>query len=205
MTRTLQYLSMATIAGFVMMAPPAFAQAIQSPSVPAEIKAPSGHSIFAKGAAIGTQNYICLPAGSNFAWKLFGPQATLYLTYKLFTVEGKQQIMTHYLSANPDENGSPRPTWQSSLDSSSIWGKAAASSSDPNFVASGAIPWLLVEVVGSERGTSSANLLAPAKYIQRVNTTGGGAPSTGCAQASEVGATALVPYTADYYFFKLGN
>ena len=38
-------------------------------------------------------------------------------------------------------------------------------------------------------------------YIQRVNTTGGLAPTSGC-DASTVGTVAKVPYTADYYFYK---
>jgi len=41
-------------------------------------------------------------------------------------------------------------------------------------------------------------------YIQRVYTSGGIAP-TGCAQATDVGTRALVPYTADYFFYKAGN
>jgi hypothetical protein len=36
--------------------------------------------------------------------------------------------------------------------------------------------------------------------IQRVNTTGGLAPTSGCG-ATTVGAVADVPYTADYYFY----
>jgi len=39
-------------------------------------------------------------------------------------------------------------------------------------------------------------------YIQRLNTTGGSAPSTGCALSTDVGSQVLVPYTADYYFYK---
>ena len=180
MIRKLRYASLAAAAGLmVAMAAPASAQAIPVPPVPNDIKVPSGHTAFLKGAAVGTQNYICLPAPSGYAWKLFGPQATLFLTFKVFNVEVKQQIMTHYLSPNPDEAGTPRPTWQSSLDTSAVWGKAAASSTDPAYVAPGAIPWLLVEIVGSEQGPLVSNTLAPTKYIQRINTAGGVAPSTG--------------------------
>jgi hypothetical protein len=35
-----------------------------------------------------------------------------------------------------------------------------------------------------------------------VNTSGGVAPSTGCASATDVGKKALVPYTADYFFYR---
>jgi hypothetical protein len=40
-------------------------------------------------------------------------------------------------------------------------------------------------------------------YIQRINTTGGVAPSTGC-DAAHLGATVAVYYTADYYFYRAG-
>lgn len=205
MIRQLPYLSSAAIAAFIAMSPAASAQSLYAPPVPAAIQVPSGFSAFMKGAATGTQNYICLPAASGVAWKLFGPQATLFLEFKVFNLDLKQQIMTHYLSANPDEGGMPRPTWQSSIDTSAVWGKANASSTDPAFVAAGAIPWLLVEVVGSERGPGGGSIMTPAKYVQRVSTTGGLAPATGCSQTSDMGATALVPYTAMYYFFKPGN
>jgi hypothetical protein len=41
-------------------------------------------------------------------------------------------------------------------------------------------------------------------FVQRLNTSGGvaPAPSTGCTQSTDVGKMALVPYTADYFFYK---
>jgi Protein of unknown function (DUF3455) len=39
-------------------------------------------------------------------------------------------------------------------------------------------------------------------FIQRLNTNGGSAPATGCSASADVGKQALVPYTADYYFFR---
>jgi Protein of unknown function (DUF3455) len=39
-------------------------------------------------------------------------------------------------------------------------------------------------------------------FIQRVNTSGGVAPSTGCAESADVGSKAFVPYTADYFFYS---
>jgi hypothetical protein len=65
----------------------------------------------------------------------------------------------------------------------------------------GAIPWLLVEAVGAQRGPSGGTSLSQTTFIQRVNISGGIAPSTGCS-ASSVGNVALVPYTTDYYFYK---
>jgi hypothetical protein len=42
-------------------------------------------------------------------------------------------------------------------------------------------------------------------YIQRLNTTGGTAPANGCSASGDVGKQVLVPYTADYYFFRAAN
>jgi Protein of unknown function (DUF3455) len=44
-------------------------------------------------------------------------------------------------------------------------------------------------------------MIVPAKGVQSVNTAGGIAPKTGCSQ-SNVGTTARIPYTADYYFLS---
>jgi hypothetical protein len=156
---------------------------------------PAGNKAFLEGHAIGTQNYICLPSGAAFAWILFGPQATL------FNDEDKQ-IITHFLSANPDEAGVARATWQHSGDTSAVWGLAVETSSDANFVAPGAIPWLRLQVVGAEDGPNGGHKLSATTVIQRLNTAGGIAPATGCVQATDVGKRALVPYTADYFFYK---
>src|SRR5262249_22167030 len=122
----------------------------------------------------------------------------------LFKDNGKQ-LVTHFLSPNPDEKGMARPTWQDSNDTSAIWGAAIASSSDPRFVAPGAIPWLLLQVVGAENGPNGGDALSHTSFIQRLQTSGGIAPSGGCAVSADVGARALVPYTADYYFYKGGS
>jgi len=126
---------------------------------------------------------------------LFGPQATL------FNDDGIQ-IITHFLSPNPDEGGMARATWQHSRDTSTVWAKRIASSSDPAFVESEAIPWLLLEVVGEDVGPTGGHRLTATFYIQRVHTSGGKAPTTGCIEAANVGKQALVPYTADYIFYK---
>jgi hypothetical protein len=178
-----------------------FGETITMPPVPPNIQVPSGNVAFFKSQAVGTQNYICSPAGEGFAWKLFGPQATLFVTIRWVNGDIRQQVMTHFLSANPAENGTARPTWQSSIDTSAIWGKAIAQSSDPNYVEAGAIPWLLLEVVGAQRGPAGGDLMTPTTYIQRVRTSGGVAPSTGCSQAT-VSSTMLAPYTTDYIFYR---
>jgi hypothetical protein len=44
--------------------------------------------------------------------------------------------------------------------------------------------------------------LASASFIQRVNTAGGAAPATGCSSSTDIGRRALVPYAADYVFYR---
>jgi hypothetical protein len=178
------------------------ADAPAPPTVPDNLRAPDGNVAFFKAEVQGTQNYICMPSGSGFAWTFFAPQATGFVTLKWYGGDIRQQVITHFLSANQAEGGTARPTWQSSFDTSAVWGKSVASSSDSNYVAAGAIPWLLLQVMGSQHGTRGSGVLADATFVQRLNTAGGVAPATGCSQAEDVGAAALVPYTANYYFFK---
>jgi hypothetical protein len=83
-----------------------------------------------------------------------------------------------------------------------VWARALRSSTDPNYVEAGAIPWLLLTVTGAEAGPSGGSFLTQTAYIHRLNTSGGAAPSTGCALTSDIGALALVPYAADYFFYK---
>jgi len=128
----------------------------------------------------------------------------LFFDIKLGPIDIQQQIITHFLSPNPVEGSTGRATWQSSIDTSAVWATTAPNgvSTDSRFVASGAIPWLLLQAVGTQRGPSGGDILANTTFLQRLNTSAGEAPLAGCSQADNVGATALVPYTADYFFYK---
>ena len=173
----------------------------------AQITPPPGNSEFLVGNALGTQGYVCLPTsagGTSWMINSARPEATLFTN-----VFGHPfQIITHFLSpdANPNQNApNPLPpggsaTWQSSLDTSRVWGQKMASipaGSDPSCPNSGAIPCLLLISIGNQQGPTGGELLADTTYIQRLNTNGGSAPTTACT----VGQTQLVPYTADYHFF----
>lgn len=172
---------------------------IEVPPVPSNLVVDEGNVPYLQTQAEGTQQYMCAPSATGVAWKLFGPQATLYPT------SAPLQIATHFLSPNPDEQGTPRPTWQHAHDGSRVWGKLVQPSSDPSYVAPGAIPWLKLEAVGVEDGPIGGALLASTTFIQRVNTQGGVAPATGCSTAAQLGAIALVPYTTDYIFYRAGT
>ena len=127
------------------IAPNAAAQVVTPPAVPANLEVPDGNIPYLIARADGTQNYVCVPTSSGHTWTFFGPQATLF-------GDGGQQVTTHFLSPNPAEGGTPRATWQHSGDTSTVWAAAIANSTDSSFVAPGAIPWLLLRVVGSEEG-----------------------------------------------------
>jgi hypothetical protein len=101
---------------FKVLPPPAHAAQATPPPVPFGIQVAAGNHAFLEGAAIGTQDYICLPSGAGFAWTFFGPQATLFNEHD----EHDKQIITHFLSPNPFENGTPRVTWQDSEDTSKV-------------------------------------------------------------------------------------
>jgi hypothetical protein len=170
-------------------------ETVRPPYVPSNLEVSGPNEPFLVGHAVGTQNYICLPSAATFAWTLFTPKATL------FDEKGKQ-IITHFFGPNPFEGGIIRATWQDSQDTSTFWGAVADMSSDARFVRAGAIPWLLVQFAGSQDGPTGGDRLTGTTFVQRVNTAGGSAPSTGCGQATDIGKKAFVPYTADYFFYQ---
>jgi hypothetical protein len=198
----------------VGVVPQALAQRIASPPTSTTIAAPEGATAFLLGRAkVGTQGYVCLPTATGASWTVNNsrPEATLFTTFF-----GQDfQIITHFLSPNTHPNKfapSPLPfgnaTWQSSFDTSKVWAQtlhsvvAGTEESCPN---TGSIGCLLLQVIGAEEGPTGGKLLTRTSFIQRLNTKGGSAPATGCSVATDVGKQALVPYTADYYFFRGGE
>jgi hypothetical protein len=114
---------------------------VTPPPVPTDLQVEPGNKAFLVGHAVGTQNYICVPAGTGFAWTLFTPQATLFS-------DDDKQLITHFFSPNPFEGGTIRATWEHSRDTSTIQARAihqATSLTDPAFVRQGAIPWVLLK------------------------------------------------------------
>lgn len=179
---------------------------VTPPSVPDTIAVPAGNSAYLVGHAFGSQGYTCLPTSTGGAvWNPTArPEATLFAD--LF---GQQfQIITHFQSINANPKASVtvplsgNATWQSSLDSSRVW-MAKVNGIDPSSeIAScshtGSIQCLLLQSVGNKKGPTGGNLLADTTFIQRLNTSGGAVPTDSCT----VGQTQLVPYTADYFFYR---
>lgn len=175
------------------------------PPMPDNLQVGDGFTAFLVGHALGTQNYVCKPTvNGGFAFALFTPQATLF-------TDANKEIIVHFFSPNPDEantdpnvaaNFAIRATWQDSTDMSTVWAKLDQMSTDAPFVADGAVAWLLLDVVGTREGPTGGKTLTPALRVQRLNTSGGLAPKTGCSSPGDVGRQAFVPYTADYFFYK---
>jgi hypothetical protein len=171
-----------------------YADRIVPPAVPAEIQVEPGFVPYLMFHAIGTQGYVCVAVGATYSWKPFGPQATLFN-------ELGEQVMTHFLSPTP-YSLLPNPTWQHSRDSSIVWAAPIKTSTDSRYVAANAIPWVLLqaEVVGD--GPTGGVKLTQTRFIQRVNTFEGKAPTAGCAASGDIAARALVYYEADYVFYR---
>ena len=91
----------------------------------------------------------------------------------MFDADGRQ-ILTHYLSKNPDRGDALHATWQHSGDTSAVWAQKLAGSTDSNYVAPDAIEWLLLEVTGDEVGRPTGGTkVSVTTRIQRLNTVGG--------------------------------
>jgi hypothetical protein len=197
------------VAFTVSLSQPAYARGkVTPPTVPPNLQVEAGNKAFLKGESQGTQNYFCAPSAASptgVAYVLFTPEATL------FSDDDGGQIITHFFSPNPDPRdpntnpavvapgGAIRATWVHSHDGSSVWAKLhtkGAAVVDQN-----AIAWLLLDAVGVEDGPTGGDILAKTTFVQRVNTTGGLAPKSGCGSPGDLGNQAFIPYTADYFFY----
>lgn len=173
------------------------AEQITAPAVPGGLEVLGPFKPFLKAHAVGTQNYICAPAAtaSGLDWLFIGPQATLFDA-------DIEQSLTHFHSTNASKANAIQATWQDSRDSSAVWATRHSGSTDPLYVAPNAIEWLLLDVSGMQLGPMGGDRLARTAYIQRVNTVGGVKPASAECTALSLNTRRLVPYEADYYFYR---
>jgi hypothetical protein len=166
-----------------------------SVTIPDMLAVPAGATLKFRAHGVGAQIYTCVATTSasadagadggadasvtTYAWGPATPAATLY-------DETDAPIGTHFAG----------PTWMSSVDGSDAVGSKVAQVAAP---VTTAIPWLLLKVV-EHMGTG---VFTDVTYVQRLNTANGVAPATGC-DATTVGMTSSVSYTADYYFYTGG-
>ena len=152
------------------------AGALVPPNMPA-LAPPAGSELYLRTRADGTQIYSCTAVNGGWSWTLKAPQARL-------VDDGCRDVGTHFAG----------PSWKLTGDGSTVVGRKAAEMAAP---ASGAIPWLLIEVV--DRSASGG--LAKVSHIQRVDTEGGLAPTAGC-DAAAVGSEVAIPYVATYLYYR---
>ena len=142
----------------------------RAPAVPETIAVQAGNKVHFHGFGVGVQIY----TWDGSSWGRPVPQATLF--------HGEDGVVVNHFAG---------PTWESNSGSRVVGTLAAA----PVTVDTNAIPWLLL----SAASTEGPGIFADVTFIQRVNTTGGLAPSV---NGTFVGQVARVPYTADYFFYR---
>jgi uncharacterized protein DUF3455 len=108
-------------------------------------------------------------------WAFVAPEAVLYAD-----AEGHGAVGIHYVG----------PTWESHSG-----GTVVGTVFDRCTASTASIQWLSLTAVSAGPG-----IFHRVTFIQRVNTVGGTAPAT---PGAVVGAEARVPYTAEYYFYRL--
>lgn len=163
------------IVGMLAAAAYVSASSVCAQAVPEQLRPPDTERLLQEVHAKGAQVYVCKADGGQYSWILKGPDA------QLFDKDGK-----------PFGKHFEGPTWEAN-DGSRVTGKAVANVPSPD---ADSIPWLLLTVTDR----SGQGALARVTSIQRVNTKGGKAPTTGCNGAT-VNKEVRVAYSADYRFF----
>jgi hypothetical protein len=145
------------------------------PKAPKILQPPKDQALILQLNGKGDQIYVCKKAGGAYTWKFKAPDA------KLFGESG-ELAGRHFAG----------PSWEAN-DGGRVSAKSVASVPSPD---SDSIPWLLLTMT-SHDGTG---IMVRVQSIQRLDTKGGVAPTSGCDAASENVETA-VPYEARYYFY----
>jgi hypothetical protein len=138
---------------------------------PSGLDVPAGNRPIAVLDAKGVQTYTCTSA----VWKFLEPAATLWEHGDL----SRRAVALH----------SRGPVWVSTRDGSAVNAAAVASVTGR----SNAIPELLLKATATRGDGTFGNV----SYVQRLNTTGGLAPTQSCTEGSQIG----IPYTATYVFY----
>ncbi len=160
------------------VAPLSVAMATTEPQLPIgceSISVPEGNKlafhVYAKGSQIYKWNQ------TTAKWDFIAPIATLFAEKNFFG-----EVGIHYAG----------PKWESKSGSKVEARRVADTGCTPDPTS---IAWLLL----SKWDTTGAGIFSTVTYIQRVNTSGGVAPTEPGTVANE---TREIPYTAEYYFYK---
>jgi hypothetical protein len=150
--------------------------------IPAALNPPADATLAAGFPARGVQIYVCssspssAAAGGSPTWTLKAPHAVL-------SKDGETAAI-HFAG----------PGWQA-LDGSLVTGSKIASAPAAD---GSSIPQLLLKATT----TAGPGLFADTTWVQRLETVGGTAPATGC-DAAHLNAQILVPYRAEYFFYRV--
>lgn len=147
-------------------------------AVPPQLQPAAGERLLASVPAVGVQIYECRAVKDKpgqYDWAFVAPEADLF-------DRSGARIGRHYAG----------PHWEAA-DGSKVAATVSARAPAPS---ADAIPWLLLAAtsVGGDGRFSKVSA------IQRLNTVGGNAPTGGCG-ATNPGALARIPYSADYVLF----
>ena len=154
------------------------ASVMKASDIPPPLQVPTNAVLTRQAHAAGVQVYRCSPDkndAARFEWSLKAPEADLY-------DHAGNRIGKHFAG----------PTWEAK-DGSRVTGEVAARANGPD---PKAIAWLLLNA----KSTSGSGTFGNVRFIQRLRTVGGNAPSNGCSQAS-AGSEVRVPYSAEYWFY----
>jgi hypothetical protein len=165
------------VQGLVLLAGCAASPAMKTDDIPAPLRVSTDSVLTLQAHGAGVQIYQCRADKDDAArvgWQLKEPEAELF--------DHGNKIGKHYAG----------PTWEGTDGSKVIGGVVAqVNSPDPNAVA-----WLLL----SAKSASGNGIFGHVRFIQRLRTVGGKAPSVGCNQDS-VGSELRVAYSAEYWFY----
>ena len=138
--------------------------------VPPSLNVPPGNTLHIHAFGRGFQVY----TWNGSTWGAATPEAML--------VDAEGNLVSIHFGG---------PSW-ASADGSKVVGTVLPA---PVTVDANAIPWLLLKATHTE----GPGTFAATTFVQRLNTTGGKAPSR---DGAFVGQVARVPYTADYLFYQ---
>ncbi len=158
---------------------PSARSAFSQASLPAAVQVPAGHTVSLETVAKGEITYECREKAGmpgTMEWAFVGPQATL--------ADRSGRMLGRYFG--------PPATWASSDGSALVGAQVAVSAAS-----AGSIPLQLVKTTS----TTGMGSMTGHAFVQRVATVGGVAPSRSCDAASR-GQREVVPYQADYIFWK---
>jgi len=157
---------------------PAAAAIAEPDGIAASLRAPASEAPAFVLNGNGVYIYQCRQSVSDpntYAWAFVVPDATLY--------EGTRSVARHATVG----------LYEALSDRSSVSGVVRSSQA----AGTANLPWVLIRA----QPIGESGLFANVSSIQRVNTTGGAAPTSGCGP-DNTGEEARVAYQADYYFYK---